>query len=148
MSVTGKCLCGRIHYTFEHPASALDVCHCKNCQRQSGAAFVPFLAVPLGAFHLEGSPNCYGDDDTESGKTVARYFCGDCGSPVYVVVESAPNTAYVAVGTLDDTRNLTPKCHGWTASKQGWVYIADGAPQHEFEPHLQPEAAVTDAGTE
>ena len=116
MSATGKCLCGRIHYTFEHSSSALDVCHCKNCQRQSGAAFVPFLAIPMAELHLNGSPKAFMDDDTESGKTVARYFCGDCGSPLYVVVEAAPNTAYVAVGTLNDTHDLTPKCHGWTAS--------------------------------
>ena len=127
---------------------SLDVCHCKNCQRQSGAAFVPFLAIPMAELHLNGSPKAFMDDDTESGKTVARCFCGDCGSPLYVVVEAAPNTAYVAVGTLDDTHDLTPKCHGWTASKQGWVHIADGAPQHEFEPHLQPEAAVTAAETD
>lgn len=148
MSATGKCLCGRIHYTFEHSSSALDVCHCKNCQRQSGAAFVPFLAISMAELHLNGSPKAFMDDGTESGKTVARYFCGDCGSPVYVVVEAAPNTAYVAVGTLDDTHDLTPKCHGWTASKQRWVHIADDAPQHEFEPHLQPEAAVTAAETD
>ena len=148
MSATGKCLCGRIHYTFEHSSSALDVCHCKNCQRQSGAAFVPFLAISMAELHLNGSPKAFMDDGTESGKTVARYFCGDCGSPLYVVVEAAPNTAYVAVGTLDDTHDLTPKCHGWTASKQRWVHIADGAPQHEFDPHLQPEAAVTAAETE
>ena len=143
MSSTGKCLCGRIHYTFVHPSSALDVCHCKNCQRQSGAAFVPFLAIPMAELHLNASPKAFLDDDTESGKTVARHFCGDCGSPLYVVVESAPNTAYVAVGTLDDTHDLTPKCHGWTASKQHWVHITDDAPQHEFEPHPQPDAVVT-----
>ncbi len=144
MSAKGKCLCGRVQYTFTHRLSGLDVCHCKNCQRQSGASFVPFLAIPLAALQVAGSPKTFMDDDTESGKTVARYFCGDCGSPLYVIVEAAPNTAYVAVGTLDDTRDLTPKCHGWTASKQEWTCIGDSAPQHEFEPHLEPEYSVTE----
>ena len=144
MSAAGKCLCGRIQYTLEQQGPGLDVCHCKNCQRQSGASFVPFLAIPLAALQVVGSPQTFMDDDTESGKTVARYFCGDCGSPLYVIVEAAPNTAYVAVGTLDDTRDLTPKCHGWTASKQEWTCIGDSAPQHEFEPHLEPEYSVTE----
>ena len=68
---------------------------------------------------------------------------GDCGSPLYVVVEAAPQTAYLAVGTLDDTHDLRPECHGWTASKQEWIQILDSATQHEFEPHLQPESPVT-----
>lgn len=146
MSATGKCLCGRIHYALAQPLPDLDVCHCKNCQRQSGAAFVPFVAMPMSALELRGSPKAFMDNDTESGKTVARHFCGDCGSPLYVVVEAAPQTAYVAVGTLDDTHDLVPKCHGWTASKQDWIQILDSAPQHEFEPHLQPEAPVTAQG--
>ncbi|MEK9655388.1 MAG: GFA family protein [Halieaceae bacterium] len=139
MSATGKCLCGQVTYTLGQSLPDLDVCHCKNCQRQSGAAFVPFVAIPMAALQLSGSAKAFMDDDTESGKTVARYFCGECGSPLYVVVEAAPQTAYVAVGTLDNTHDIKPKCHGWTASKQDWVTIADGAPQHEFEPHLQPE---------
>ena len=142
MPAAGKCLCGRIQYTLEQQGPGLDVCHCKNCQRQSGAAFVPFLATPLAALQVAGSPKTFMDDETESGKTVARHFCGDCGSPLYVIVEAAPNTAYVAVGTLDDTHDLRPECHGWTASKQEWIQILDSATQHEFEPHLQPESTV------
>ena len=143
MSAKGKCLCGRVQYTFTHRLPSLDVCHCKNCQRQSGAAFVPFVAIPMVALQLTGSPKTFMDNDTESGKTVARHFCGDCGSPLYVVVEAAPQTAYLAMGTLDDTHDLRPECHGWTASKQEWIQILDSATQHEFEPHLQPESTVT-----
>lgn len=140
MSPTGKCLCRGIEYTVAQPLPDLDVCHCKNCQRQSGAAFVPFVAIPISALQLSGSPKVFLDTDTESGKSVARHFCGDCGSPLYVVVERAPQTAYIAVGTLDNTHDLIPQCHGWTASKQDWVRIVDGAPQHEFEPHSEPES--------
>ena len=144
MPATGKCLCGRVQYALAQPLPDLDVCHCKNCQRQSGAAFVPFVAISMAALEMSGSPKVFMDSDTESGKTVARYFCGDCGSPLYVVVEAAPATAYMVVGTLDDTHHLNPKCHGWTASKQDWVRIVDDAPQHEFEPHLLLESPLTE----
>ena len=95
MSATGKCLCGKVTYRLASKPLRLDVCHCKNCQRQAGASFIPFVAVPLTEVEVEGTPKVFMDDDTVSGNTVARHFCGDCGSPIYVVVARAPKTAYV-----------------------------------------------------
>lgn len=139
MSATGKCLCGSVTYSLASAPLKLDVCHCKNCQRQAGAAFIPFVAVPLSDLEISGSPKVFMDDDTVSGNTVARHFCGDCGSPLYVVVVRAPKTAYVTSGTLDHTDNLAPKCHGWTSTKHEWVTLSDGAPQYDQDPGLQPE---------
>lgn len=144
MSVGGGCLCGRIQYTLEQQWPGLDMCYCKNCQCQSGAAVVPFLAIPLTALQLAGTSKTSMDDDTESGKPAARHFCEDSGSPFYVVVGAAPNTAYIALGMQDDTHDLISKCHGWRASKQDGVPIVDSAPQHEFETHLEPEFLVTE----
>ena len=52
-----------------------------------GAAFIPFLAVPLADLSIDGQAKVYLDTDTVSGNAVKRYFCGDCGSPLYVVME-------------------------------------------------------------
>ena len=139
MSATGKCLCGNVTYRLASTPLKLDVCHCKNCQRQAGASFIPFVAVPLTDVEVEGAPKVFMDDDTVSGNTVARYFCGDCGSPIYVVVARAPKTAYVTSGTLDHTDHLVPKCHGWTSTKHEWVTISDEAPEYDQDPGLQPE---------
>ena len=139
MSATGKCLCGSVTYSLASTPLKLDVCHCKNCPRQAGAAFIPCVAVPIADLDISGSPKVFLDGDTVSGNTVARHFCGDCGSPLYVVVARAPKTAYVTSGTLDHTDNLAPKCHGWTSTKHEWVTISDGAPQYDQDPGLQPE---------
>ena len=139
MSATGKCLCGSVAYSLASTPLKLDVCHCKNCQRQAGGAFIPFAAVPLADLDISGSPKVFMDDDTVSGNTVARHFCGDCGSPLCVVVARAPKTAYVTSGTLDHTDNLASKCHGWTSTKHEWVTLSDGAPQYDQDPGLQPE---------
>ena len=140
MSATGRCLCGNIEYSLGREPVSLDVCHCKNCQRQAGASFIPFVAVPLDDPSISGTPKTFVDTDTVSGNGVARHFCGDCGSPIYVVVAGAPNTAYVASGTLDVTDQLQPKCHGWTSTRHAWVSLTDGAPQYEMDPGLQPES--------
>ena len=108
MSAKGRCLCGSIEYSLAREPASLDVCHCKNCQRHAGASFIPFVAVPLDDLSISGTPKIFIDTDTVSGNGVARHFCGDCGSPIYVVVVRAPNTAYVASGTLDATDHPRP----------------------------------------
>ena len=112
MSATGKCLCGKVTYRLASKPLMLHVCHYKNCQRQAGASFIPFVAVPLTEVEVEGTSKVFMDDDTAIGNTVARHLCRDCGSPIYVVVARAPKTAYFASGTLDHTDHLVPKCHG------------------------------------
>ena len=92
--------------------------------------------MPLTEVEVEGTPKVFMDDDTVSGNTVARRFCG---SPIYVVVGRAPTTAYFTSGTLDHTDDLVPKCQGWTSTKHEWVTISDGAPEYHQDPGLQPE---------
>ena len=110
----------------------------QNCQLQSGSAYAPFLAVALDNLCVDGGPKCFADSDTVSGRTVRRYFCGDCGSPAYVVVERAPTTAYVFTGLLEQTSDLRPKVHGWTTTKHAWVEITEGGLQYDMDPGLSP----------
>ena len=56
----------------------------------------------------------------------------------YVVVERAPNTAYVFTGLLDQTSDLRPKVHGWTTTKHAWVEITEGGLQYDMDPGLSP----------
>ena len=65
MSAAGRCLCGNIEYSLSQEVVSPDVCHCKNCQRQAGASFIPFVAVPLSELSVSGSPKTFMDTDTE-----------------------------------------------------------------------------------
>jgi hypothetical protein len=136
MKRTGHCLCGQVSFVIGDEAKELDICHCKNCQLQSGSAYAPFLAVASSKLTILGMPKCFNDQDTVSGRVVRRHFCGDYGSPVYVTVERAPNTAYVFSGLLDQTHDLRPKVHGWTTTKHAWVDITEGGEQYKMDPGL------------
>jgi hypothetical protein len=136
MKRAGHCHCGQVSFVIDDEAKELDICHCKNCQLQSGSAYAPFLAVASSKLTILGMPKCFNDQDTVSGRVVRRHFCGDCGSPVYVTVERAPNTAYVFSGLLDQTHDLRPKVHGWTATKHAWVDITEGGEQYKMDPGL------------
>jgi hypothetical protein len=126
---TGQCLCGDIKYTIAAEPVMAGVCHCKNCQRQAGSAFSTLWGVPKTAVNFSaGTPKCYHDANTASGGTVQRFFCGNCGSPIYSMVPAQPEMMFIKTGTLDDPDGFTPGFHIWTDRKQPWVEIPAGMP--------------------
>ena len=130
MTITGQCLCGSIKYEIGSEPTVTGICHCKNCQRQAGSAFSTLAAVPGSDFRFtSGEPKLYQDSDTSSGNTVERYFCGNCGSPIYSVIPSQPDTLYLKTGTLDNTSSFIPQFHVWCDTKQSWVQLEEGVPQ-------------------
>lgn len=139
MGRRGRCLCGVVKIETSVKQCGLDICHCKNCQLQTGGPFAAFLAVPLGELNLSGPLQRFDDNRTVSGNVVERFFCGSCGSPCYVRVQRAPNTAYVFSGLFDETNDLSPKGHGWTSQKHRWVEISEDERQFAVDPGLYPE---------
>jgi hypothetical protein len=134
MAITGQCLCGNVKYQFENPPAMTGVCHCKNCQRQAGSAFSTLAVVPKTEFTFtSGDPKLYEDGDTRSGNTVKRYFCGDCGSPLYSTLPDQPDNVYLKTGTMDDTSAFQPKFHVWCETKQDWVDLDDAVPQMQTQ---------------
>ena len=130
MAITGRCLCGQIAYEFDNEPSMTGICHCLNCQRQAGSAFSTLAGVPKAEFTITtGEPKLYVDNDTESGNPVERYFCGNCGSPIYSAIDSQPDNIFLKTGTLDDTAQFTPQFHAWTKTKQEWVALDEAIPQ-------------------
>jgi hypothetical protein len=129
MTITGSCLCGQVKYEIDNAPAVTGVCHCKNCQRQAGSAFSTLAGVPRAELHFTaGEPKVYVDPDTQSGNPVERYFCGNCGSPIYSALPSQPDMVYLKTGTLDDTSIFRPLFHVWCDSKQDWVQLEEGVP--------------------
>ena len=126
---TGQCLCGNIKYEFASDPLMAGVCHCKNCQRQAGSAFSTLYGVGKADFNMTGTPKLYQDTATDSGNTVKRYFCGDCGSPIYSAVPSQPDVLFLKTGTLDDTAGFKPQFQVYCETRQDWVELIDGVPQ-------------------
>jgi hypothetical protein len=130
MTISGQCLCGEIKYQLENPPSMSGVCHCKNCQRQAGSAFSTIAGVAIADFSItSGKPKLYADSDTKSGNSVERFFCGNCGSPIYSALSSQTEMVYIKTGTLDDTSSFTPQFHVWCDTKQNWVELDKDVPQ-------------------
>jgi hypothetical protein len=122
-SLDGACLCGQVTYSCEADPLATAVCHCTECQRQSGAPFSIVVAVPRDTLRVEGdSLSSYTTVGTDSGMEVERRFCGNCGSPIVSVPAEGP-MVFIKAGTLDDRSWLEPQLAVWCDSAQPWVPV-------------------------
>lgn len=120
---SGGCACGAIRYECTaEPLFSLN-CHCRDCQRETGSAYAPVLAVPKTAFTLtQGSPK-YFALTADSGQTTKRAFCAACGSPLFGLPGSRPDLVTIRVGSLDDPREFRPSQDIYTVSAQPWDYM-------------------------
>lgn len=123
MAQTGGCLCGKVRYTVDAEPLMCVACHCKNCQKQAGTALSVIVGVPEDAVTITGEFKTY-NDTGDSGATVRRQFCGECGSPLFSRLEM-PGMMFIKAGTLDDTSQLKPSVHCYTKSKQDWYDLGD-----------------------
>jgi hypothetical protein len=125
-SIVGGCLCGAIRYSSSVAPVATAVCHCRDCQKQTGTSFSILLGIPRAGLRLAGdAPQCIETPGT-SGLGVSRAFCGRCGSPIFSDARTTPELLWLKAGTLDDSASLQPDVHLWCGSAQPWLAIAEG----------------------
>ncbi|MEO9969380.1 MAG: GFA family protein [Hyphomonadaceae bacterium] len=122
MSGEGRCLCGNISYVFEGEPVVTVVCHCTNCQRQSGAAFSVNLLASEAQITISGDLTVF-EDRSDAGEAVLRKFCGRCGSPILSALGSMPGMVALKAGTLDDVSKVEPGLQVFCDSKQGWLTL-------------------------
>ncbi len=121
----GGCLCGAVRYAADRLEPA-GYCHCRMCQKASGAPVVAWTHAPPGAFRwTRGTPRRY-----RSSAISTRYFCGDCGSQLASLLTKAPEEVDLNLATLDHPEAIAPAYHIYTASRVPWLEIADDLPRH------------------
>ena len=126
---TGGCACGAIRYACTaEPLLALN-CHCRDCQRATGAAFAAIIRVPAAAFVVtDGTPKFY-PVTGDSGNTVNRGFCPECGSPLFSRLSGLADVVGVRVGSLDDPSRYRAEMDIFVASAQPWDHMDPELPK-------------------
>lgn len=122
MKRQGGCLCSQVRYELSGEPLAVVICHCKNCQKQSGSTFSINIIGQSEQIEIQGNLSTYADTN-DSGDPVNRNFCENCGSPIFSEILSQGNLIALKVGTLDDTSDIEPQTQFWCISKQNWLSL-------------------------
>jgi len=127
--IEGGCDCGAVRYRMESAPLFVHCCHCRWCQRGTGASFALNAMVESDrVIDLGVAPELV-DTPSASGRGQAIARCPTCRVAVWSHYSGAsPLVKFVRVGTLDEPDRLPPDIHIFTASKQPWVVLPENVP--------------------
>ena len=126
MTAEGGCACGRVRYRLTSAPMFVHCCHCRDCQRQCGSAFVLNALIETSRIALlVGAPEAAGVP-TESGRPHIIHRCPDCRVALWSDYGGRPALRFVRVGTLDQPGELPPDVHIFTRSRLPWVVLPQG----------------------
>jgi hypothetical protein len=127
--IEGGCDCRKVRYRMETAPLVVHCCHCRWCQRESGASFALNAMIEGSRITtLQGRPE-FIDTPSSSGRGQRIARCSACHLALWShYPENGPVVSFVRVGTLDDPDALPPDVHIFTESKQPWVVLPQGVP--------------------
>jgi hypothetical protein len=130
-TLEGGCSCGGVRYRLMSPPMFVHCCHCRDCQRQTGSAFVLNAIIETDRITLlMGTPEPV-SMPTDSGRPHDIYRCPECRIAVWSDYGRRPGLRFVRVGTLDDPAALEPDVHIYTRSKLPWIGLPEKTPAFE-----------------
>lgn len=133
--LTGRCACGALRYRAEGEPLMQGFCHCRSCQRTSGAGHVGWLCFPAGAVTVEGETRIF-TRVGGSGKRASRYACPTCLSVVYGTAEVMTDMINLYAGSLDDPARFKPTMAIFVGEKPPWDDVSRGLTCYETVPNL------------
>lgn len=117
MRKTGSCLCGHIGFVTDGMPNDVSNCHCRTCQKASGAAYVTWADFPATAVRWTAEPTW-----RASSTFGERAFCPECGTPVAFRYNTGDNIDLPSV-LFEDTETFAPQDEIWIDSRQPWVKL-------------------------
>lgn len=133
----GGCACGEVRYRLTSAPMFVHCCHCRNCQRQTGSAFVLNMLIEASSVELlAGAPT--GVDVPRENGPHRIFRCPSCQIAVWSVYGGRAEILFVRAGTLEDASGVSPDVHIYTRSKVPWVTLPAGVPA--FDAYYDPKA--------
>jgi hypothetical protein len=122
MKVDGACLCGHVQYEAEIDPSKVALCHCTDCQINSGCAMGWVVAVVGAGFQLKSGALKTYVKIAESGRRRALGFCPECGTRIVAQPpDGEQGLVSLRAGSIRQRAQLRPRVHLWAQSAQPWI---------------------------
>jgi hypothetical protein len=129
LSFDGKCTCGAVRYRMTSKPLFVHCCHCRWCQRETGASFALNALIEADRVTLLQGETEAVITPTQSGKGQKITRCSNCRIALWSNYAGAGDSLrFVRVGTLDEPDRLPPDIHIFTSSKQPWVILPPEVP--------------------
>ena len=131
----GNCLCGAVRFEVDPPSRFCAHCHCQNCRRAHGAAFVTWVGYPVEQFRLTA-----GKDDLVRYRTdteANRSFCRICGTTLFYEGPRWETEIHVARAVINGEIERAPQAHVYVDHKALWHEITDGLPRFGGETGME-----------
>jgi hypothetical protein len=123
----GGCLCGAVRFRVAAPQLESGYCHCRMCQRNTGAPVVAWTVFPAASFAWIASPPATYD----SSAYAKRQFCSRCGSYMVFINADQPDEISVNTASFDDPGAFAPQKHIFAESRIAWFDTDDDLPRHQ-----------------
>jgi hypothetical protein len=120
----GGCACGEVRYRLTSDPLFVHCCHCLNCQRQTGSAFVINLLIEADRVEVLAGDPVPVDVSRDDGSKQRIYRCPTCQVAVFSEY-GWPELLFVRGGTLDEPSEVTPDVHIFTKSKLPWITLPE-----------------------
>jgi len=117
-SFSGGCLCGKVRYEGSDPQGG-GHCYCDDCRRTSGTSHGSHMIVAESSLSVSGEVRFF-EAPADSGNSVDRGFCPDCGSPIFSRNSGMPGMAFVRASSLDDPNVFEPQMIVYTSRAPSW----------------------------
>jgi len=134
LPLTGGCNCGAVRFEVSEPLRLASYCHCRRCQRRTGAAASANAHPEPGSFRIvAGHDRLRRWKPPDGGE---KWFCGDCGSAMFARNLSHPDSIGIRMGTFDHDPGIRPSVRQFVAHAAPWEPIPeDGLPRYPESRH-------------
>ncbi|MFL5875985.1 MAG: GFA family protein [Solirubrobacteraceae bacterium] len=134
LPLTGGCNCGAVRYEVTAPLLRASYCHCKRCQRRSGASASANAHPAEGAFRVVQGAEKLRMWQPEGGGE--KWFCGECGSAMFGRNPSHAEPIGIRMGSFDSGPGIRPSARQFVRFAAPWEPIPeDGLPRFPESRH-------------
>ena len=136
--LTGGCQCGAVRFAVSGAPAKISICHCRMCQKATGAPFASFADIERGDFAwTRGKPAAF-----RSSSIAERDFCAACGTPLSFRRIDGPKIE-IMTGTFDRPDRMVPIQQFGTEARLGWVVAIANLPSQTTLQNYGPDKMAT-----
>jgi hypothetical protein len=140
MERVAECHCGQLKAIAAGEPERVYACHCKSCQRRTGAVVHSGSSWSRSQVRIEGEHKIYGRPG-DSGFEIRFHFCPSCGTSVFWEGDLSPDNCGIAVGCFADPNFPSPVYSAYDDAMHPWLNVTTAK---EHFPGARPAPQPTD----